>query len=145
MFFVFVMKLSSGHGSFSDSKMLNSVVGHTLHSFILVPYDGWYFLLNFLLSFFPSLLLFPIMNVFLYQHCRRISHRTHHQNHGHVENDESWHPVINSLTLLTKQIHLSFLFFSFIFKLNSNQFLIVSSQHTCRPLNHYTKHCLNPP
>ncbi|KAG5239961.1 syntaxin-binding protein [Salix suchowensis] len=24
---------------------------------------------------------------------RRISHRTHHQNHGHVENDESWHPV----------------------------------------------------
>jgi fatty acid desaturase len=25
--------------------------------------------------------------------CRRISHRTHHQNHGHVEKDESWHPV----------------------------------------------------
>ena len=24
---------------------------------------------------------------------RRISHRTHHQNHGHAENDESWHPV----------------------------------------------------
>ncbi|GJV61816.1 hypothetical protein Tco_1467916 [Tanacetum coccineum] len=24
---------------------------------------------------------------------RRISHRTHHQNHGHVENDESWHPL----------------------------------------------------
>jgi fatty acid desaturase len=24
---------------------------------------------------------------------RRISHRTHHQNHGHVEKDESWHPV----------------------------------------------------
>jgi hypothetical protein len=24
---------------------------------------------------------------------RRVSHRTHHQNHGHVEKDESWHPV----------------------------------------------------
>ncbi|KAI8019714.1 hypothetical protein LOK49_LG04G03070 [Camellia lanceoleosa] len=24
---------------------------------------------------------------------RRISHRTHHQNHGHVENDESWVPI----------------------------------------------------
>ncbi|KAI5346932.1 hypothetical protein L3X38_014811 [Prunus dulcis] len=22
-----------------------------------------------------------------------VSHRTHHQNHGHVENDESWHPL----------------------------------------------------
>jgi predicted RNA-binding protein with PUA-like domain len=30
--------------------------------------------------------------------CRRISHRTHHQNHGHVENDESWHPVRNLST-----------------------------------------------
>ncbi|KAE8711657.1 Omega-3 fatty acid desaturase [Hibiscus syriacus] len=40
------------------------VVGHILHSSILVPYHGW-----------------------------RISHRTHHQNHGHVENDESWHPL----------------------------------------------------
>lgn len=23
----------------------------------------------------------------------RRSHRTHHSNHGHVENDESWHPT----------------------------------------------------
>lgn len=29
---------------------------------------------------------------------RRISHRTHHQNHGNVENDESWVPVINRIT-----------------------------------------------
>ncbi|KMZ75477.1 omega-3 fatty acid desaturase [Zostera marina] len=65
---IFVLGHDCGHGSFSDSKMLNSVVGHTLHSFILVPYDGW-----------------------------RISHRTHHQNHGHVENDESWHPTPESL------------------------------------------------
>jgi omega-3 fatty acid desaturase (delta-15 desaturase) len=35
-----------------------------VHSSILVPYHGW-----------------------------RVSHRTHHGNHGHVENDESWHPV----------------------------------------------------
>lgn len=31
--------------------------------------------------------------------CRRISHRTHHQNHGHVEKDESWHPVSGLLQL----------------------------------------------
>ena len=30
---------------------------------------------------------------------RRISHRTHHQNHGHVENDESWHPVSEIICL----------------------------------------------
>jgi hypothetical protein len=32
--------------------------------------------------------------------CRRISHRTHHQNHGHVEKDESWHPVTAPLFCL---------------------------------------------
>lgn len=26
----------------------------------------------------------------------RISHRTHHGNHGHVENDESWYPMTES-------------------------------------------------
>ncbi|GMN23720.1 hypothetical protein TIFTF001_000235 [Ficus carica] len=56
-----------GHGSFSNSTKLNSLVGHILHSAILVPYNGW-----------------------------RISHRTHHQNHGHVENDESWVPWYRS-------------------------------------------------
>ncbi|KAK6120255.1 hypothetical protein DH2020_045946 [Rehmannia glutinosa] len=30
--------------------------------------------------------------LFVLGHDWRISHRTHHQNHGHVENDESWHP-----------------------------------------------------
>jgi omega-3 fatty acid desaturase (delta-15 desaturase) len=39
-----------------------------VHSFILVPYHGW-----------------------------RINHRTHHSNHGHVERDESWYPVTESL------------------------------------------------
>ncbi|CAN6715560.1 unnamed protein product [Malus baccata var. baccata] len=61
---IFVLGHDCGHGSFSNNPKLNSVVGHLLHSSILVPYHGW-----------------------------RISHRTHHQNHGHVENDESWHPV----------------------------------------------------
>nr|DAD28036.1 TPA_asm: hypothetical protein HUJ06_029504 [Nelumbo nucifera] len=61
---LFVLGHDCGHGSFSNNPKLNSVVGHLLHSSILVPYHGW-----------------------------RISHRTHHQNHGHVENDESWHPV----------------------------------------------------
>ncbi|KAH7843119.1 hypothetical protein Vadar_012872 [Vaccinium darrowii] len=61
---LFVLGHDCGHGSFSSNPKLNSVVGHILHSSILVPYHGW-----------------------------RISHRTHHQNHGHVENDESWHPV----------------------------------------------------
>ena len=32
----------SGHGSFSNNHKLNSVVGHLLHSSILVPYHGWY-------------------------------------------------------------------------------------------------------
>ncbi|GMY10581.1 acyl-lipid omega-3 desaturase (cytochrome b5), endoplasmic reticulum-like [Fagus crenata] len=61
---IFVLGHDCGHGSFSDSPFLNSVVGHILHSSILVPYHGW-----------------------------RISHRTHHQNHGNVENDESWVPM----------------------------------------------------
>lgn len=65
---MFVLGHDCGHGSFSDSSTLNNVVGHVLHSFILVPYHGW-----------------------------RISHRTHHQNHGHVENDESWVPMPESL------------------------------------------------
>jgi fatty acid desaturase len=58
----------SGHQSFSSSRKLNDFVGNITHSSILVPYHGW-----------------------------RVSHRTHHQHHGHVENDESWHPVSKKL------------------------------------------------
>ncbi|XP_010922994.1 omega-3 fatty acid desaturase, chloroplastic [Elaeis guineensis] len=61
---IFVLGHDCGHGSFSDSARLNSIVGHFLHTGILVPYHGW-----------------------------RISHRKHHQNHGHVDRDESWHPL----------------------------------------------------
>lgn len=42
-------------------------MGHLLHSFILVPYHGW-----------------------------RLSHKKHHGNHGHIDNDESWHPLTES-------------------------------------------------
>ncbi|KAL3530892.1 hypothetical protein ACH5RR_010214 [Cinchona calisaya] len=61
---IFVLGHDCGHGSFSNNPTLNNVVGHFLHSSILVPYHGW-----------------------------RISHRTHHQNHGNVEKDESWVPL----------------------------------------------------
>lgn len=74
---IFVLGHDCGHGSFSDNPTLNSFVGHILHSAILVPFHGW-----------------------------RISHRTHHQNHGNVENDESWVPLTEkmykSLDILTR-------------------------------------------
>jgi acyl-lipid omega-3 desaturase len=65
---LFVVGHDCGHQSFSNNKALNDFVGNIVHSSIMVPYHGW-----------------------------RISHRTHHANHGHVENDESWHPVTKSL------------------------------------------------
>ncbi|KAJ9521241.1 hypothetical protein QJQ45_022979 [Haematococcus lacustris] len=65
---LFVIGHDCGHQSFSSNKALNDFIGNIVHSSILVPYHGW-----------------------------RISHREHHSNHGHVENDESWHPVTKSL------------------------------------------------
>ncbi|KAF2566082.1 hypothetical protein F2Q68_00027679 [Brassica cretica] len=38
---IFVLGHDCGHGSFSDIPLLNTAVGHILHSFILVPYHGW--------------------------------------------------------------------------------------------------------
>lgn len=61
---LFVVGHDCGHGSFSNNKVFNDFVGHITHSSIMVPYHGW-----------------------------RISHRTHHANHGHVDNDESWYPT----------------------------------------------------
>nr|AAA86690.1 delta-15 lineoyl desaturase [Limnanthes douglasii] len=78
---LFVLGHDCGHGSFSNNHKLNSVVGHLLHSSILVPYHGW-----------------------------RIRHRTHHQNHGHVENDESWHPMSEKLFRSLDKIALTFRF-----------------------------------
>lgn len=61
---LFVVGHDCGHQSFSNNRDLNDLVGNIAHSSILVPYHGW-----------------------------RVSHRKHHGNHGHVENDESWHPT----------------------------------------------------
>jgi acyl-lipid omega-3 desaturase len=61
---LFVVGHDCGHGSFSRYKWLNDLVGHLSHTPILVPYHGW-----------------------------RISHRTHHQNTGNIDTDESWYPV----------------------------------------------------
>lgn len=61
---LFVVGHDCGHGSFSQSKWLNNLIGHLSHTPILVPYHGW-----------------------------RISHRTHHANTGNIDTDESWYPV----------------------------------------------------
>ncbi|KAI4318198.1 hypothetical protein L6164_025994 [Bauhinia variegata] len=87
---IFVLGHDCGHGSFSNSSKLNSIVGHILHSTILVPYNGW-----------------------------RISHKTHHQNHGHVENDESWVPltekIYKNLERTTKKLRFTIPFPIFAF------------------------------
>lgn len=64
---LFVVGHDCGHRSFSRYKWLNDIVGHLAHAPILVPFHGW-----------------------------RISHRTHHQNTGNIDTDESWHPVTES-------------------------------------------------
>jgi len=64
---LFVVGHDCGHGSFSRYKWLNNLIGHLCHTPILVPYHGW-----------------------------RISHRTHHQNTGNIDTDESWYPVTES-------------------------------------------------
>eukprot|EP00798_Chlamydomonas_sp_ICE-L_P019522 gene19522-26197_t len=61
---LFVVGHDCGHQSFSTNRDLNDFIGSITHASILVPYHGW-----------------------------RISHRTHHANHGHCENDESWYPA----------------------------------------------------
>eukprot|EP00871_Galdieria_phlegrea_P003102 jgi/Galph1/3793/GphlegSOOS_G2451.1 len=61
---IFVLGHDCGHGSFSRYACLNNVIGHILHSFILVPYHPW-----------------------------RISHRKHHKNTGNYEKDEIFYPM----------------------------------------------------
>eukprot|EP00172_Hildenbrandia_rubra_P003706 Plantae.Rhodophyta-Hildenbrandia_rubra.ctg6242.p1 GENE.Plantae.Rhodophyta-Hildenbrandia_rubra.ctg6242~~Plantae.Rhodophyta-Hildenbrandia_rubra.ctg6242.p1 ORF type:complete len:390 (+),score=34.05 Plantae.Rhodophyta-Hildenbrandia_rubra.ctg6242:565-1734(+) len=61
---VFVVGHDCGHGSFSNNPFINSVVGHVLHSSILVPFHSW-----------------------------RISHRHHHKNTGNYERDAIFYPM----------------------------------------------------
>jgi len=58
---LFVVGHDCGHGSFSDSKMWNDLIGHVSHTAILVPFHSW-----------------------------RISHKSHHSNTSNVEKDESF-------------------------------------------------------
>lgn len=64
---LFVVGHDCGHRSFSPYRWLNDLIGHLAHTPILVPFHGW-----------------------------RISHRTHHNNTGSIETDESWYPVTES-------------------------------------------------
>jgi len=57
-----------GHGGFTDSDILNDVVGWVVHSALLVPYFSW-----------------------------KISHRRHHSNTGSVSRDEVFVPPVKSV------------------------------------------------
>ena len=37
---MFIFYFGSGHGSFSDNRMLNNVMGHVLLTFVLTPFHG---------------------------------------------------------------------------------------------------------
>jgi len=68
---LFVVGHDCGHRTFTESVMLCDIFGHIAHTPLLVPFHGW-----------------------------RISHRKHHENHNHVENDHSWRPIAESTYVL---------------------------------------------
>lgn len=95
---LFVVGHDCGHGSFSKYKWINSLFGHLAHTPLLVPYHGW-----------------------------RISHRTHHNNTGNLDKDESWYPLSETDY---KNLHwtsyvLRYKLFLFVFPL----YLFVRSPH----------------
>ncbi len=61
---LFVLGHDCGHGSFSPSSRWNAIVGHLVHTPLLVPYHAW-----------------------------RLSHRRHHRFAGDVDRDEGWFPL----------------------------------------------------
>lgn len=62
-FGVWVIAHECGHSAFSESDLVNDIVGLILHSALLVPYHSW-----------------------------KISHRKHHANTGSCEHDEAFVP-----------------------------------------------------
>ncbi|KIY48087.1 hypothetical protein FISHEDRAFT_44005 [Fistulina hepatica ATCC 64428] len=64
---IWVFGHECGHGAFSDSKLLNDVVGFLVHCFTWTPYFSW-----------------------------KISHHRHHVNHGSMERDEVYVPRTRS-------------------------------------------------
>lgn len=61
---LFVLGHDCGHGAFSRRRRLNTIVGHLLHTPLLVPYHAW-----------------------------RLSHRLHHRHTGDLERDVVWQPL----------------------------------------------------
>lgn len=59
--------LQAGHGVISARSWINTTVGFTLHTFLLVPYFAW-----------------------------RQSHHLHHKSTGSVERDENFVPATRS-------------------------------------------------
>lgn len=41
MWCIFVVGHDCGHGTFSDNKLLNNILGHFMHGSILVPFFPW--------------------------------------------------------------------------------------------------------
>ncbi|KAH9489001.1 fatty acid desaturase (DSD1) [Bulinus truncatus] len=61
---LFVVGHDAGHGSFSNSELINTVVGNICHTFLFCPYYMW-----------------------------KVSHRKHHKNTGNIDKDEVFYPV----------------------------------------------------
>lgn len=61
---LFVIAHDCGHESFSNSTLLNNIVGNILNTFILVPFYAW-----------------------------KLSHKHHHRNTGNIDKDEIFYPT----------------------------------------------------
>ncbi|KAK3796033.1 hypothetical protein RRG08_013338 [Elysia crispata] len=64
---IFVVGHDAGHGSFSNSELVNSICGNICHTFLLCPYYMW-----------------------------KLSHKHHHKNTGNIDKDEVFYPVRKS-------------------------------------------------
>ncbi len=75
---IWVLAHECGHGAFSDSRVINDVVGWILHSSLLVPYFSW-----------------------------QLSHSKHHKATGHMERDMNHLPrtLEQHATRVGKLIH----------------------------------------